>query len=131
VSRRTIAWLPAGAYMLLIWGLSSIPHPFVFDRLPFQDKGAHFIEYGVLAGLMAHAFNGTWPSLRARTLFSIAWAATVFWGLLDEIHQAYVPGRVADALDLLADSLGGLAGTIAYIAYRARRQSARRTEQQQ
>lgn len=123
-----IAWLPAGAYMLLIWGLSSIPHPFVLDRLPFQDKGAHFLEYGVLAALMAHAFNGTRPALRARTLFAIAWAATAFWGLLDEIHQAYVPGRVADALDLLADSLGGLAGTIAYIAYRARRQTARRTE---
>ena len=123
-----IAWLPAGAYMLLIWGVSSIPHPFVFERLPFQDKGAHFIEYSVLAGLIAHALDGTWPARRARTLFSIAWAATVFWGLLDEIHQAYVPGRVAAALDLLADSLGGLAGTIAYIAYRARRQSTRRTE---
>jgi len=52
--------------------------------------------------------------------------------LLDEIHQAYVPGRVADALDLLADSLGGLAGTLAYLAflaYRAKRtSSARRTE---
>lgn len=116
--------------MLLIWVLSSIPHAFVFDRIPFQDKGAHFVEYGILAALMTKAVHGTWPSLRARPLFALAWAATVFWGLLDEIHQAYVPGRVADALDLLADSLGGLAGTLAYLAYRAKRisSSERRTE---
>jgi VanZ family protein len=109
--------------MLLIWVLSSIPHAFVFDKIPFQDKGAHFVEYAILAALMAHAFNGTWPALRAVALFALAWAATVFWGLLDEIHQAYVPGRVADAVDLLADSLGGLGGTVAFLAYRARRRS--------
>ncbi len=110
--------------MLLIWGLSSIPHPFPLDRVPFRDKGAHFVEYGILAALMAHAINGTRPALRAWSLFAIAWPATVFWGLLDEIHQAYVPGRLADATDLLADSLGGFVGALAYIAIRARRQHA-------
>jgi VanZ family protein len=114
--------------MLLIWVLSSIPHAFVFDRIPFQDKGAHFVEYGILAALMTHAFNGTWPEARSRSLFAMAWAATVFWGLSDEIHQAFVPGRVADALDLLADSLGGLAGTLAYLGYRARRAAKKRNE---
>lgn len=116
--------------MLLIWGLSSIPHPFPLERVPFQDKGAHFVEYGVLAALMAHAFNGTWPAMRAWSLFALAWPATVFWGLLDEIHQAYVPGRVADAVDLAADAFGGFIGVVAYLVVRARRQvrSARRTQ---
>jgi VanZ family protein len=114
--------------MLLIWVLSSIPHAFVFDRVPFQDKGAHFIEYSILAVLMSHAFNGTWPNLRAISLFALAWAATVFWGLSDEIHQAFVPGRVADPLDLLADSIGGFAGTLTYLVFRARRAATRRSE---
>jgi len=109
--------------MLLIWGLSSIPHPFPLERVPFQDKGAHFVEYGVLAALMAHAFNGAWPAMRGWSLFALAWSATVFWGLLDEIHQAYVPGRLSDAVDLLADALGGFVGVLAYIAFRARRQA--------
>jgi VanZ family protein len=113
--------------MLLIWVVSSIPHVFVFERIPFQDKGVHFIEYGILAALMTHALHGTWPGLRAWSLFAMAWAATVFWGLLDEIHQAFVPGRVADGFDLLADALGGLAGTLGYLAYRARRAMTRRT----
>lgn len=128
IPRRVMAWLPAAAYMLLIWALSSIPHPFKFDRVPFQDKGMHFIEYGVLAALLAHAVSGTWPAWRARRLFSIAWGVTVMWGLLDEIHQAYVPGRVADAIDLLADSIGGLAGAAAYFAIAARRKRVRHSQ---
>jgi VanZ family protein len=110
--------------MLLIWGLSSIPHPFPFERVPFQDKGAHFVEYGALAALMAHALKGTSPAMRTWSLFALAWSATVFWGLLDEIHQAYVPGRVADAVDLLADAVGGFIGAFAYIVFRARRRQA-------
>jgi VanZ family protein len=128
MSRRVTAWLPAGAYMLLIWVLSSIPHPFLFEHMPFRDKGAHFVEYGLLAALMSYAVSGSWPALRMRSLFAIAWSATVFWGLLDEIHQAYVPGRVADALDLLADSLGGFVGAAAYLVIRARRQPTPRSE---
>jgi VanZ family protein len=119
--RHVIAWLPAAAYMLLIWVLSSIPQQFNFDYVPFRDKGVHFVEYGTLAALLVHAFRGTWPSLRAPSLFFAAWSATVLWGLLDEIHQAFVPGRVADVRDVLADALGGLIGAALYLLVRSRR----------
>ncbi|MGB5540538.1 MAG: VanZ family protein, partial [Gammaproteobacteria bacterium] len=32
------------------------------------------------------------------------------YGVLDEIHQYFVPGRQADVLDVLADVSGGLLG---------------------
>ena len=114
--------------MLLIWALSSIPHPFHFERVPFQDKGVHFIEYGVLAALLSHAVRGTWPAWRALRVFAVAWFAAVLWGLLDEIHQAYVPGRVADGVDLLADSIGGFVGALAFLAIWGRRRVAPRAE---
>ncbi len=34
--------------------------------------------------------------------------AAILYGLSDEIHQLYVPGRLFDVLDILADSFGAL-----------------------
>jgi VanZ family protein len=101
--------------MLLIWVVSSLPQPFPLDRVPFQDKGIHFVEYGILAALLAHALRATWREWRGYSVFVVAWTAATFWGLLDEIHQAYVPGRVSDSGDLLADALGGMIGALIYL----------------
>jgi VanZ family protein len=43
------------------------------------------------------------------------------YGALDEIHQAYVPGRSPDFSDLAWDVAGGLTGVTAYTVF-ARRQ---------
>ena len=32
------------------------------------------------------------------------------YGFSDEIHQRFVPGRVADVRDLIADTIGALVG---------------------
>ncbi|HKP57203.1 MAG TPA: VanZ family protein [Polyangiales bacterium] len=119
MSRRLLAWLPALAYMLLIWVLSSMPTQFKFEFVPFRDKGIHFVEYGTLAALLAHAMRGTWPEWRWTGVFLASWAVTTLWGLLDEIHQAFVPGRVADVRDLIADAIGGLLGAAIYLAVRS------------
>lgn len=119
MSRRTlVAWAPAVAYMLLIWVLSSMPQPFKIEFIPFRDKGVHFIEYGVLAALLAHAMRGSWPDMRLRGIFAASCSITALWGLLDEIHQAFVPGRVADVRDFIADAIGGLLGAALYLAVR-------------
>ncbi len=110
------AWLPALGYMGLIWTLSSCSHPPSLATVPFHDKGAHFLEYGALAVLLTHAVRGTWPGLRIPTAYVLALLTAVLWGGLDEIHQAFVPNRVADAKDLLADSLGALGGALLYFA---------------
>jgi len=40
--------------------------------------------------------------------------------VLDEIHQAFVPGRSSDLADLVADGLGACAGTLARISAASR-----------
>jgi VanZ family protein len=120
--QRALAWAPAAAYMLLIWGLSSMSHILInLDRVPFQDKGVHFIEYGMLAVLLAHAIRGTWRSWRPLSVFAMSVLCTTLWGLIDEIHQAFVPGRVADARDLLADGMGALLGACVYALLNGKR----------
>ena len=108
-------WLPALAYMALIFALSSlrISAPLIQD-VPFQDKGVHFVEFLILGFLCAGATRRTWPGRRpARTILLAAFLAAV-WGFSDEVHQAFVPGRSADILDFVADTLGGATGALFY-----------------
>ncbi len=110
--RRVLSWLPVFAYTGLIWWLSSQAIDFPLHRVPFRDKGVHFLEYGFLALMMTHAVRVSWPD--ARLGFVAAWWLTVGLGLSDEFHQAYVPGRSADVYDLVADGLGALAAIAIY-----------------
>ena len=85
------------------------------EKVPFKDKGVHFAEYGILAVLLCRAVRGTWSS---RSLMFVAFyglVGTILWGLLDEIHQAYVPGRSSDPLDVLADMVGAALATFGYV----------------
>jgi VanZ family protein len=116
--KRARPWLPAAAYMLLIWGLSSIAIQINFAHVPFQDKGVHFVEYGTLAVLLSHAIRGTWRDWRPMSTFALAVVLTTLWGITDEIHQAYVPGRNSDVQDVLADALGSLLGAGLYLILR-------------
>jgi VanZ family protein len=115
--RIAIGWLPPAAYMALIWTLSSMPIALPLGSIPFKDKGVHVAEYGVLAALYTHAIHRTWPlQWWLRTLLFAA-LLTFAWGYLDELHQAFVPGRNSDAMDLLADSIGALAGSACFVAF--------------
>lgn len=108
--RFALAWLPAALYMLLIWWLSSRALNISTDSFPFRDKGAHVVEYGVLGMLVAHALAGTYPSRSRAALWWWATGLTVLFGMTDEIHQAFVPGRSSDILDVAADAVGAVAG---------------------
>ncbi len=122
-ARIALAWLPAALYLALIWWLSSQQLVFPLDRIPWRDKGLHAIEYGVLGACFAEAVWITWHPLRtsARGLPAaiLAWLFTAASGLLDELHQAYVPGRSADIRDLAADTLGAAVGVLLVFALRA------------
>ncbi len=117
-TRLTLAWLPALLYMLLIWWLSSQQVALPIEIFPWRDKGVHFVEYAALGTCFAHAVALTWPGRAFRGALS-AWLFATGFGLLDELHQAFVPGRSADIEDLAADGLGTLAGIIFVLIFRA------------
>jgi VanZ family protein len=112
--RRLLLWSFPIAYMALIFFASSIAWDVqIPSEFPLRDKGVHFCEYGLLGFLCTHAALGTWPAVtRLRLLAAGAFIATA-WGLGDELHQAFVPGRSAEFLDLVADGLGASAGAVA------------------
>ncbi len=72
------------------------------------DKLAHMMTFAFLGGAIALA-SGTRGWRQA--LFCIGGA--LLMGVLDEWHQAYLPGRMASWSDLFADIAGGvLAATL-------------------
>ncbi len=91
--------------MLVILGLSSVPHLTPPATWGPSDKAAHLAEYGVLGFLLRRALGrrtfGSWL---------LAGGIAVAIGTADEFYQSTVPGRFPSALDGLADLCGGLAG---------------------
>ncbi|MBW1903919.1 MAG: VanZ family protein [Deltaproteobacteria bacterium] len=79
-------------------------------HFPLRDKGIHFLEYAVLGWLCAAASSRTWPSASAWRTAAFAVFISALWGLSDEIHQAFVPGRSSEVADVIADLLGSMAG---------------------
>ncbi|MBD3367802.1 MAG: hypothetical protein GF405_06470 [Candidatus Eisenbacteria bacterium] len=127
--RRLTAWVPAAAYVLLIFGVSSIPQlrP-VLGRFRLSDKVSHLAEYSGLGALVLWAFMKTLPERRRRwaIAYTVALGATV--GILDELYQTTVPGRLFEGLDWVADVVGTLLGAIvAAVVYRSMRARRERT----
>ena len=64
------------------------------------DKLVHSAAFAVLTLLL-------FRTLGART-WTIAAALAICVGIADELHQAFLPGRNPDAMDLVADAAGAV-----------------------
>jgi len=110
-ARIALAWAPALLYMALIWVMSSISHiDLPVGSFPLADKGVHAVEYCFLAVLVAYAVRQTFPERHLARTATVSVLIVVSWGVLDELHQAFVPGRSSDVLDIVADAVGGSVG---------------------
>ncbi len=115
---RIIAWGPAAVWAVVLFFLSAIPG---LDRPPLlfsgEDLVVHILVYaGLGAGLAwARARGGATPPHAALVVSGI------LYGLSDEWHQSFVPGRDPSAADLAADTAGVLLGYSICSAILARR----------
>jgi VanZ family protein len=105
-------WGSVLAYMLLIWVLSDRPRLTLVERLPFPhaDKLMHAAEFGLLALLLCRALRPPVAGAGRRWRALVALLVAALYGLLDEVHQAHVPGRVASGADVIADVVGAALG---------------------
>jgi VanZ family protein len=111
IAPRASPWVAVLAYAAVIFYLSSQSHPLPWVTHHFWDKGLHCTEYAGLGLLLVVAlFRST--ALRPAGLVVAATALAVFYGATDEIHQYFVPGRLCEWGDLLADSIGGALGAL-------------------
>jgi VanZ family protein len=106
--RLSVAWIPVGLYAGGIFLLSSLSHPPSIPawELPHLDKLLHALQYGGLTFVLIRALYLTGTVRPATHL--IFWGAflAIIYGSLDELHQAFTPGRTMSVYDLLADAIG-------------------------
>jgi len=69
-------------------------------------KGAHFVSYLALAFCTAHALK----YYTTRYFFFMGWGIAAVYGILDEIHQHFVPGRACMFSDMLINAAGAAVG---------------------
>ena len=101
--------LPACLWAILIFALSSIPRPLPPPMgVKVADKLYHFLEFFIFGLLLARAFLNIASRGKEHKAVLVAVALGIFWGVVDEIHQVFVPGRDASFLDVVADAVGVL-----------------------
>ena len=97
---RWLRALPTVGYMLLIFGVSSVPSrdlPALID-----DRVLHFAEYFVLGVLMVFSVTA-WMR---RGAMGVSWFLASAYAATDEWHQSFVAGRDSSLKDIAFDLLG-------------------------
>ena len=94
-------------WMAFIFCLSSIPylgHGIGGYQVQFPREFAHIIAYGILAFLMWFSF----PKLDVNLFKKILVCASLvlIYAILDEVHQAFVPGRSGNIKGVVFDVIG-------------------------
>jgi len=148
---RWVYWLPAAAWMVMIfvgstgllaesrtsrfiapllrWLVPGIAEETV-GRVVFAiRKCAHAGEYGLLAVLVLAALGGTFRLLPRTWSWRRAGGALLIcagYAVSDEVHQAFVPSRFGNPVDVLIDTAGAVAALLmlwAWCGWRARRRA--------
>jgi len=106
LTNRLRAWGPAAGWAAVLFMLSALPDLGGFARFPFSDKVAHAGLYAVLGVALAWGRSRSAKPVAHVLLLTLG----ALYGVSDEWHQMYVPGRIPDVADWLADLFGLLAG---------------------
>ena len=124
-------WLPAIAYIALIFSGSSIRGQDLPALLPNLDKVAHLLEYSLLGMLLGRAIRFTlvgWSRVAAVAI-TIGLGAGI--GAVDELYQRGIAGRTSDVRDWIVDVIAVTASVLLaqWISTRSLRRRAGRSEE--
>lgn len=81
----------------------------VVGMIPYGDKIAHAVLYGIMAYLLNYGFNGKrWGRAEIGSVIVFGFA------FIEEVSQLYFPSRTFDWFDLLADVVGIFVASVVY-----------------
>jgi len=114
--RQLGLWGPVGLYMLLIFSGSAQSD---LPDLPghFSDKQMHAVEYAGLSVVACRAAAGGALGAVSAGAALAGWGIATLYGVFDEVHQAFVPGRTSDILDIVADTTGAAIAAVGLWAW--------------
>jgi VanZ family protein len=103
-------WGPVAAWMTVIFAASAQSDVGVFGRIP--DWSTHGTVYLVLSVLVCRALAGGFAAPLAPAAAVLAVVLCTAYGISDEFHQSFVPGRDASAGDVAKDFGGSALGAL-------------------
>ncbi len=107
-------WLPVFLFLALIFCASCVPGKAITDFISWQSIAYHFFIFLFLAFFLARALRKTWPKKSAVTIIFFVIILGTIYGIMDELHQVFTPGRSVSGFDVLVDSLGSIIGSVIY-----------------
>ena len=110
--KKGLVYIPLVIYWLLLITATSLPAADL-PSIGTIDKVNHFIAYFGLSVLLTLCFLfQTKYDFLYKKAFLISFLIVIFYGVIDEVHQLFIPGRMAEILDWLADVGGALIGIL-------------------
>ena len=103
--------------MAFIFAASSVPGSHVPAGV--WDKLAHFVVYAVLGAFFVLPLAEGRLSGITGARMATAIGLSFLYGVSDEVHQMFTPGRSPDMRDVVADTIGASAG-VAVVGLSAR-----------
>jgi len=105
MKKRLLAYAAPVIWMIVIFILSAqpvLPGPQAYWQDFLLKKISHILVYGVLYVLWFNAMNLSGKPKR----FLLPFLCTISFAISDEIHQFFVPGRMATLRDIGYDIVG-------------------------
>ncbi len=100
-------WIPPILWALIIFSFSSFTVGYATE-IYWKDflvkKTAHIFEYGIFATLLYRAMINS--GIKNKKAMWYAAIIAGLYGITDEFHQSFTPGREATLRDVLIDTLG-------------------------
>lgn len=104
----------------IFWNSAQPHHKVPKFYFPHIDKVAHFVVYFILGYLITRLLCQ--GNIKKLSRGIIIWAIVIgsLYGISDEFHQYFVPGRSTDVFDWIADTFGVISaqGAILYLSRR-------------
>lgn len=105
---KPLRWVVTLAYASVIFYLSSRPWGGI-PLFPHADKIIHLAIYFGLSALCVWSLRATALKWRS-AIFPMAFVLATLYGVTDEVHQLFVPGRSCSVADLAFDGVGAFLG---------------------
>ena len=110
--------LPLVGVMSVIFYLSHLPGKSLhLPNIVNLDKALHCLAYATLGLAFIFALSPHWRCSHPRSLAVSVPMFCLLYGISDEFHQSFFPGRVVSGGDLVADFVGGLLAVLVFVAW--------------
>ena len=110
-----LSWAAVLAWMTMIFTLSATPgQDLPSVGIPYADKFAHCSLYLVTGFLLMSSVSRTLRKSGLAKIIILVIIIASLYGVLDELHQVFVPGRDCDVFDFIADFIGANLGVAVY-----------------